>query len=129
MIIMALLVVAIFINSCARKDTVGKPPLENIVSYANVYQDYNNEDLEKLKRFDIVAIEPYYVPNKQFLSDLKASGTIILAYVSIGLTIILRITLPFQEQPSLRMIPCSSEKTLGGRVLILWMQVIQHGIT
>ncbi|MEW5760630.1 MAG: endo alpha-1,4 polygalactosaminidase [Candidatus Thermoplasmatota archaeon] len=61
-----------------------KSSLENITSYANVYQDYTNEDLEKLKRFDIVGIEPYYVPNKQFLSELKSSGTIVLAYVSIG---------------------------------------------
>ncbi len=62
----------------------GKPSLENIISYANVYKDYTAEDLEKLKRFDIVAIEPYYVPDKRFLADLKASGTIILAYISIG---------------------------------------------
>jgi len=89
MIIVVLIVVSIFISSCVKenstkRDSEGKPSLENIVSYANVYQNYTNEDLEKLKRFDIVAIEPYYVPNKQFLSELKSSGTIILGYVSIG---------------------------------------------
>jgi uncharacterized protein (TIGR01370 family) len=40
--------------------------------------------LKKLKRFDIVAIEPYYVPSRQFLAELKSAGTIVLAYVSIG---------------------------------------------
>jgi len=87
MIIVVLMVISIFINSCVSTDTAdteGKPSLENIVSYANVYQNYTNEHLEKLKRFDIVVIEPYYVPNKQFLSELKSSGTIILGYVSIG---------------------------------------------
>ena len=89
MIIVVLIVVSIFISSCVKenstkRDSEGKPSLENIVSYANVYQNYTNEDLEKLKRFDIVVIEPYYVPNKQFLSELKSSGTIILGYVSIG---------------------------------------------
>jgi len=83
MIIVVLMVVSIFISSCIKEKST-KPSLKNIVSYANVYRDYTNEDLEKLKRFDIVVIEPYYVPNKQFLSELKSSGTIILAYVSIG---------------------------------------------
>lgn len=58
--------------------------LENIRSYANAYKDYTRRDLEELKRFDIVALEPYCVPGRDFLRELKASGTVILAYVSIG---------------------------------------------
>lgn len=81
--IMILVVGAIF-RGCGIRDTEEKPSLQNIISYANVYQDYTTEDLEKLKRFDIVTIEPYYVPSKQFFSELKSAGTIILAYVSIG---------------------------------------------
>ncbi len=75
---MILLITRVFTQSDVRRN------LENITSYANVYQDYTNEDLEKLKRFDIVVIEPYSVLNKQFLSELRSSGTIIMAYVSIG---------------------------------------------
>ena len=87
--IVVLISIPIFVSSCFKEkpteiDTKKKPSLENITSYANTYQDYTNEDLEKLKRFDIVVIEPYYVPDKQFLSELKSSHTIILAYVSIG---------------------------------------------
>ena len=51
-----------------------RPSLENIISYANVYKDYTDEDLKKLKRFDIVAIEPYYVPDRQFFAELKSAG-------------------------------------------------------
>lgn len=87
--IMILTVITILVSGCNKEklgevDSKGKPSLENITSYANVYQDYTNEDLRNLKRFDIVVIEPYCVPNKQFLSELKTSGTIILAYISIG---------------------------------------------
>jgi len=65
-------------------NTGRKASLSKIKSYANVYQEYDEEDLEKLKRFDIVVLEPYDVPDKKFLSELKSSGTIVLAYVSIG---------------------------------------------
>ncbi|MBI2672081.1 endo alpha-1,4 polygalactosaminidase [Candidatus Woesearchaeota archaeon] len=85
------LLVAVLIGGCSEKERQAMPgneitklSLMNITSYANVYQDYNDEDLEKLKRFDIVVIEPYNVPDKKFLSELKKSGTIILAYISVG---------------------------------------------
>ena len=79
-VIIALIVAAIFVGGCVER----RPSLDKITSYANVYQNYTDTDLKKLKRFDIVVIEPYSVPSKQFLSDLKASGTIILAYISVG---------------------------------------------
>ena len=88
-IMVLIVVVSIFISGCSEKkltkaDVKEKPSLKNIISYANAYLEYTTEDLEKLKRFDIVVIEPYYVPNKQFLYELKSAGTIILAYVSVG---------------------------------------------
>ncbi|MHB8896355.1 MAG: endo alpha-1,4 polygalactosaminidase [Candidatus Geothermincolia bacterium] len=55
-----------------------------IRTYANTYQDYTKGDLEKLGRFDVVAIEPYSLPNREFVGELKKAGTQVLAYVSIG---------------------------------------------
>lgn len=42
------------------------------------------KDLEKLKRFDVAAIEPYSFPNQDFVLELEKAGTQTLAYVSIG---------------------------------------------
>ena len=55
-----------------------------IRTYANTYQDYTKGDLEKLGRFDVVAIDPYSLPNKEFVGELKKAGVQVLAYVSIG---------------------------------------------
>ena len=53
-------------------------------TYANTYQDYTKEDLERLKKFDVAAIEPYSLPDSEFVGELAGSGTQALAYVSIG---------------------------------------------
>lgn len=68
----------------ARAASRRRTKIENVHTYANTYQDYTPEDLEKLKRFDIVAIEPYFVPDREFLKELKAAGTRVIAYVSVG---------------------------------------------
>jgi len=61
-----------------------KPSLANLSTYANAYKEYTDEDLAKLKRFDIVAIDPYDVPDRNFVAELKAAGVIVLAYIDIG---------------------------------------------
>lgn len=61
-----------------------KPSLIGIKTYANAYHEYTRADLEKLKRFDIVVIDPYDVPDTDFVKELKQSKTIVLAYVDIG---------------------------------------------
>ncbi len=53
-------------------------------SYANTYQDYTRSDLARLKLFDVVAIEPYSMPDRDFVGELVEAGTQVLAYVSIG---------------------------------------------
>jgi len=58
--------------------------LSDLATYANAYKEYTNEDLENLKRFDIVAIDPYDVPDASFVTELKAAGVIVLAYIDIG---------------------------------------------
>jgi uncharacterized protein (TIGR01370 family) len=58
--------------------------LQNANTFANYYQIYTDQDLERLRKFDIVIIEPYSVPNKEFISNLKSSGTLVFAYISIG---------------------------------------------
>lgn len=55
-----------------------------IRTYANTYEDYTKRDLEELERFDVVAIEPYSLPNREFVGRLKEAGAQTLAYVSIG---------------------------------------------
>ena len=61
-----------------------KPSLEGIESYANAYFEYSEEDLEKLKQFDIVVIDPYDVPDREFVWELKKSGVTVLAYIDVG---------------------------------------------
>jgi TolB protein len=53
-------------------------------TYANTYRDYTKRDLENLERFDVTAIEPYSLPNRDFVGELKKAGAQVLAYVSIG---------------------------------------------
>lgn len=61
-----------------------KPSLENIQTYANSYKEYTKADLKKLKKFDLVVIDAYGVPERKFISELKKSKTIVLAYLNIG---------------------------------------------
>lgn len=58
--------------------------LSNLATYANSYKAYTDQDLENLKRFDIVTIDPYDVPDISFVTELKAAGVIVLAYIDIG---------------------------------------------
>ncbi len=58
--------------------------LANINSYANCYKEYTQADLENLKKFDIVVIDPYDVPDQSFVSELKQADVIVLAYIDIG---------------------------------------------
>jgi uncharacterized protein (TIGR01370 family) len=58
--------------------------LQNANAFANYYQIYTDQDLQRLRKFDMVIIEPYGVPNKDFISKIKSSGTLVFAYISIG---------------------------------------------
>ena len=56
----------------------------NISSFANTYSNYTDETLKMLRRFDVVVVEPYEVPDEEYLRNLKKSGTIVLAYIDVG---------------------------------------------
>ena len=70
-------------NLVQEYSSVPKEKLKDIKTYANTYIDYTEEDIEKLKKFDIIMVEPYNM-KKEWLAELKNSGTIIIAYISVG---------------------------------------------
>lgn len=59
-----------------------KPTLK-IDSFATNYRNYSRSTLKVLKRFDIILVDPYLI-DKEYLKDLKSSGTIVLASIEIG---------------------------------------------
>lgn len=63
--------------------TVPEEKLKDVKTYANTYIEYTEEDIEKLKKFDIVMVEPYNM-KKGWVTELKKAGTIVIAYVSVG---------------------------------------------
>ena len=63
--------------------SVPSEKLKNVKTYANSYIDYTPEDMEKLKKFDIIMIEPYNM-KKEWLKELKTAGVVIIAYISVG---------------------------------------------
>ncbi|MEW6407921.1 MAG: endo alpha-1,4 polygalactosaminidase [Patescibacteria group bacterium] len=77
-------IIILFLFLISPKIIFAKPSLDSIKTYANAYFEYKAHDLKKLKKFDIVVIDPYDVPNKKFVTNLKKSGTIVLAYIDIG---------------------------------------------
>jgi uncharacterized protein (TIGR01370 family) len=81
---MKLIKIIIFLLLFSPGFVFAKFSLENIKTYANSYKEYTKKDLKKLKKFDIVAIDPYNVPGKKFVAKLKKSQTIVLAYIDIG---------------------------------------------
>ena len=71
------------INSSISTSTIPQEKLAQVKTYANTYIEYSKEDIEKLKKFDIVMVEPYNLTAKQ-VAELKGTGTIIIAYISVG---------------------------------------------
>lgn len=65
-------------------EEIRKPSLEGVDSYANSYGNYNARALSKFLRFDAAVIEPYDVPDINFLKKLKKKGVVVFAYVSVG---------------------------------------------
>ncbi len=61
-----------------------KVSLDGVKSFANAYGNYDSKSLAKFMQFDLIVIEPYDVPNVNFLKKLKKKGVIILAYISVG---------------------------------------------
>ncbi|MBI5332588.1 MAG: endo alpha-1,4 polygalactosaminidase [Candidatus Aenigmarchaeota archaeon] len=57
--------------------------LSGVKTYANTYITYTDEDIEKLKNFDIIMIESYNM-KKKWVDELKKSGVMIIAYISVG---------------------------------------------
>ncbi len=60
-----------------------KETLKQAKTYANSYRTYTAADLERLKKFDVVMVEPYEMP-ASYVKDLKEAGTVVIAYISIG---------------------------------------------
>lgn len=60
-----------------------KEILKQANTYANSYKTYTLADLERLKKFDVVMIEPYEMP-ASYVKELKEAGTLVIAYISIG---------------------------------------------
>lgn len=58
--------------------------LSKAKTYANTYGEYDKKDLKRLKRFDVVVIDPIDVPNKKFVKKLQRAGVKVLAYVNVG---------------------------------------------
>ncbi len=56
----------------------------DVNSYANAYGNYNTKALNKFLKFDLIIIEPYNVPDIDFLKKLKKKGIKIIAYISVG---------------------------------------------
>lgn len=77
-------IIILFLFLISPKIVFAKSSLDNVKTYANAYFEYKAHDLKKLRKFDIVVIDPYDVPNKSFVTKLKKSGTIVLAYIDIG---------------------------------------------
>ena len=58
-------------------------PLFQPASYVDIILA-NDSIIKSLKRFDIVVLDPYNVPSKDYVKKVKASGSIILAKLNIG---------------------------------------------
>ena len=56
----------------------------NVSSFANTYSNYTEETLKDLRRFDLVIVEPYNIPNEEYLKEIKKTGTIVIAYLDVG---------------------------------------------
>ncbi|MDD1712093.1 MAG: endo alpha-1,4 polygalactosaminidase [Methanoregulaceae archaeon] len=63
--------------------SIPREKLENVSTYSNSYLPYTDSDLQKLKKFDIVMVEPYEMP-ASYVAELKKAGTVVIAYISIG---------------------------------------------
>lgn len=83
-VLVILVPILFFANSYCFGREQPKPSLTGVSTYANSYGNYNARTLSKFLKFDAVVIEPYDVPNINFLKKLKKNGVIIFAYISVG---------------------------------------------
>lgn len=61
-----------------------KASLKKIKTYANTYGYYDNKDLKKLKKFDVIVIDSVDVPSKKFVKKLQRTGVKVLGYMNVG---------------------------------------------